>query len=236
MKIYVCQCQGIHAEKKEMEDRATVDKNILATGYHVVNIEGNTIAAVMDGVGGLEGSSYASTLIADTLTDLAGAANIEDVKSALAEAHSYLVNETRTATTATGIFLNDDEAKMFHIGNCRLYGLFDGYLRQLSEDQTKYEDLLKQGITDEDSKSVINACLGGKEEFFQSMVFKDISKEWNMTTKVMITSDGIHDYLQEGELETFLNGEMNEETMMALCQQAIDQGSSDDRTVMVVIK
>jgi len=194
------------------------------------------IAAVMDGVGGLEGSAYASTLIADTLSDMTGTGSFKELKESLYEAHSYLVNETQTATTATGICRRDNAIKMFHIGNCRIYGLFDGYLRQLSEDQTKYEDLLKQGIMDESSKSVINACLGGKEEFIQSMVFKDISTEWDMATKLMITSDGIHDYIQEGILETFLKGEMSEEKMMDLCQQALDQGSFDDRTIMVVEK
>ena len=139
MKISAYQRQGTMPGKVEMEDRIVLGKNVLSSGYHLSDEVDVGIFAVFDGVGGLKGSAFASALAAKTLSDASLPMTTDGIRSTLSEIHSDLISYSTTATTATGLVWNDREGVlMFHIGNTRISGLCDGYIRSFTEDQTKY--------------------------------------------------------------------------------------------------
>ena len=240
MKIYTYQQKGCMPGKREMEDRITAGNNVLTAGYHFMKTDNAGIYAVFDGVGGLTGSAFAASSAARALADAAPPYESNVIRETLIKVHHDLVQHTKTATTATGIVISGNSIHMFHIGNCRLYGLFDGYIRQLSLDQTRYEDLLKSGLSSdeisESAKCMINACLGAKEEFIDQLIYQDISPLFDQCQKLLLTSDGIHDHISIEELEAMLNEDTSEALLEKLAEQTIKNGSEDDISMMVVEK
>jgi protein phosphatase len=238
-KYYVYQKKGILETKIEMEDRALVGKNILAGGYHCGDITDELVLGVFDGVGGLKGSAKASALTAYKMSELARPVDVGAVFDCLRGIHTYLVNNTSTATTASGIIRADkDNTILFHIGNTRICALQNGYLVPMTEDMTNYETMLRAGFSentlDASLKGVLTACLGVKEEFLNALVLNDFGEELARSEKLLITSDGIHDSVSEDDLENFLKGEITEESMKAVIEKALQAGSKDDLSILVV--
>lgn len=240
MKVYVYQRMGTMEGKKEMEDRAIAGKNVLVSGYHYLDNTSDGIYGVMDGVGGLHGSAFASTLAARVLSDMPMPVNEERLRDSLKHIHEDLVHFSNTATTATGIAFCDGKAIVFHIGNTRLFGLYDGYIRPLTTDQTLYEELLRAGNIpeqiDERAKCTLNSCLGVKVDFFDQLQIVDVTRSTTQSSKLMLTSDGIHDYLTLDELEAALIAPSTETAIIELANLAVNKGSKDDLTIMVIEK
>lgn len=240
MRFYSYQQMGCLEGKKEMEDRIVAGGNILCDGLHVISQAGSGVYAVMDGVGGMHGSAYASSYVARALSDINNyPGNAEYIKMALETVHNELIEYSSTATTATGVSISSDKTILFHIGNCRLYGLYDGYIRQLTIDQTRYEDLLRQGFSPSDipesAKCLINACLGSQKELIEQIVISDITKQIDRCSRLMITSDGIHDHVSVEDLEKFLNSTpIRPADFTGLANIAVEYGSEDDLSIMVL--
>lgn len=240
MRFYSYQQMGCLPDKKEMEDRIVASGNILCDGLHVIAQAKPGIYAVLDGVGGMYGSAYASTLAARALADINNdPADEELLQKALESVHNDLVEYSRTATTATGMVISESKILLFHIGNCRLYGLFDGYLRQLTVDQTRYEDMRKQGIAEaeipDSAKCVLNACLGAKKELISSLVIVNITKQVEGCSRIMITSDGIHDFVSIESMEEIMNSPaIKPSSLSGLANLAVENGSQDDLSVLVL--
>lgn len=240
MKVLTYQKKGALAEKKEMEDRAIMGPNVLAGGFCIIYDLDGGIFAVLDGVGGLTGSAYASTIAARALADIHVPCDPKQIKDTIVEVHHKLVDTSMTATTLTAIYIHDNKVTLFHIGNCRLYGLFAGYIRQITTDQTQYEKMLEQGYIEKNipdsAKCVITACLGAKQELINDLVYKDISNQVAGCTKLLLSSDGIHDHISVDDLESFLQKDITIDSMTSLFELAYQNGSEDDMTIMVIEK
>lgn len=240
MRIWTWQRKGCMEGKKEMEDRICAGRNILTDGFRTMEAGTEGVYAVFDGVGGLRGSAVASALAAETMAGLEAPYTPEVIREALEDVHRRLVSTGRMATTATGIAVSGETVWLFHIGNCRLYGLAEGYIRQMTTDQTKYEDLLNAGQTPEEipesAKCVINACLGAREELIRKLVLQETGQKYRQCERLLLTSDGIHDHVSADDLEEFLAGDITEETMKKLAEKAVQGGSEDDLSIMVMEK
>ena len=240
MKIIAYQQKGCLVDKKEMEDRMTVGNNVLSSGFHYMETDDGGIYGVFDGVGGIQGSAFASTLAAKTMADIVWPCSPDAVRESLNQIHNNLVENSNTATTATGISVSDDDVWLFHIGNCRLYGLADGYLRQITVDQTRYEDLLNAGQQAEEipdsAKCIINACLGVRNELISQLVFRNISGQYRQCSRLLLTSDGVHDHVSADDLEALLTNDITYDVLKHMAEHAVKNGSEDDISIMVVEK
>lgn len=141
------------------------------------------------------------------------------------------------ATTLTGMIATSESCFMFHVGNARVYGLQGNYLKQFTEDQTTYQWLLNMGqieSAEKCNKNEITHCLGGGNKQYGCAVFVKENKALNMYKRLLLTSDGIHEYVSIDELEDFMAGEVSERTMKLLLGKASENGSLDDKTVIVI--
>lgn len=89
------------------------------------------------------------------------------------------------------------------IGNTRAYVLQGRYLKQLTVDHTVYNKLLKMGRIDEASqcnKNEIPNCLGGKDASLASALSVTPLQTFSL---LLLTSDGVHDFVSIDELEGF---------------------------------
>lgn len=240
MKISTYQEKGCLPGKRDMEDRILADHNVLSSGYHYIEDAGSGIYAVCDGVGGHAGGSYASFYAISNLALIEVPVTPDVLIEKLNKVHLQLVQKGSMATTITAISISDDWTHLIHIGNCRLYGFINGYLCQISRDQTRVEDLLRLGYSAKDipesEKTVINACLGFRRELIEKMVSVDITKQFNSSERMLLSSDGVHDHVSVDDLELFMKGDISKETLQQLAKLSRDNGSKDDISILVIEK
>ena len=239
MKIYCYQQKGSAGDKTEMDDRVLIGKNIMASGYHFCDMTKEYVVGIFDGVGGLKGSAYASAMAAKALSEIYLPASKDDITGALRRIHSMLVQDSSTATTATGLVWNDPTSViLFHVGNTRISGLQNGYLVPLTEDQTNYEKMKREGFDEglipSSLKCVLTACLGVRDELLSELIVQDYSEDISRFSRILITSDGVHDYVSIDDLEDFLKDSMTFASLERLANRACEAGSEDDISIVVL--
>lgn len=237
MKIIAATQKGLN--KTENEDRIVVGKNILANGTLFSEIT-DGIIAVADGVGGRNAGSVASHFVANKICDM------NDISfDKLSAINNELINiseanETQNgmATTLSGIYVGSEKAQLFSIGNTRVYLLQSGkYLKQLTTDDTTVSYLVATGqLTPQEAenferKNEIIACFGGgSSELFKMKV----SYIENITAPIIITSDGIHDYLSVDQMEEIIEEYgLTEASCNELIRLARINGSIDDASIIL---
>ncbi len=238
MKIYSYLSIGTGDYKEEMEDRILLGKNILVSGYHE-DLFSSGIFGVFDGLGGVAGSAFASSLAANILSKVSVSASAQEIKDTIEKIHKELFNGTRTATTATGIVIRENHnAVIFHVGNTRISVLRGGYIVPVTTDQTNFEMLLQKGFEEENisqnMKGVLTSCLGGNEEMISGLEVREIPDIFRDYSRILITSDGIHDYLSLDDMEVFLKGEAGKESFLELVKKARENGSEDDVSILLI--
>lgn len=236
MKFYASSQIGIG--KAENEDRVILGQSVIAGGSFVTDVE-NGIIAVADGVGGNKGGAVASHFVSTRLTDAKSVSMelLSQLNTELLDLSQANPQYNKMATTLSGIYFSKDKQFMFHIGNTRVYALQGGkYLKQLTADDTTLNYLLTSGqlsleeAGNFDKKNEITACFGGGT----AALFKVKVSAIEITSSVLITSDGVHDYLSIDELEDTID---DYGISLQACEKLIDlarkNGSKDDASVIM---
>lgn len=142
-------------------------------------------------------------------------------------------------TTITLAFRHDDHLFIANVGDSRAYRLRDEKLEQLTVDDSWVELLVRAGsITREQAKThpqrnVIMTSLGGRDFEEQSVEVGVMSLRPG--DRFMISSDGIHDTLDDQEIASILATEASMEVVASqLMDTAVRAGSSDDISVVVL--
>ena len=235
--------KGINKEK--CDDSALVDSLVINGDSGSVEIDNETKIMIADGVGGNAGGDEASIYVMNAINNLSFN-NIGDLHLRLLEVNSNLVKYANTvsghelmATTISGIFFADNEFVMVHCGNTRIYSLQGSFLKQVTEDQTTYQWLMATGnieTAEYCNKSEIRGAFGGgTTKFSDTLVVKNIF-ERGTPTKILMTSDGVHDSLDIDDIEDIIAndslssmGKINK-----LIETAVNKGSEDDCTAVLI--
>lgn len=226
--------------KTENEDRVIVGKTIVAGGTLFSEIE-NGIIAVADGVGGNNAGAIASHFVANKVCYLKkiSVEQLKAINDELISVSDSVEWQKGMATTLSGICYAEGNLQLFSIGNTRVY-LFQSrkYLKQLTTDDTTLNYLLATGqlsvedVNSFERKNEITACFGnGSADLFKVK----ISYIEPLLAPIMITSDGVHDYLNVDEMEDIIeqNG-FTEVSCIELIKAARNNGSVDDASVVLV--
>lgn len=243
MKIFVYSKKG--NGKNVCEDAAMVADTVISDSYFEIQTEQTYTVAIADGVGGNAGGDCASRYVLDKLNTISIVDMsakylkqfIDGINKELLHYASTISGKENMATTLTGLILTLDKGYMFHVGNTRVYGLQGNYLKQLTEDQTTYQWLLNIGqieAAEKCNKNEITHCLGGGNTQYGSAVCVKEYDTLNAYKRLLLTTDGIHEYVSIDDLEDFVSGEISEITMQMLADKAKANGSSDDQTIIVI--
>lgn len=230
--------------KVENEDRILIGKHIINNDCFVTDEVVNLIA-IADGVGGNKGGAKASQFVCSKLSksnevtyDLLKNINHELIQSASQE-YDY----SKMGTTLSGIFFYNNTASMFHIGNTRINVLHGEYVRQITEDHTTINWLKKTGhLTNdehnfENKKNEIYACMGGgKEQLFNNLIFNDNCKAIINASRIILSSDGIHEFIDINELEDLLYHFDISLVCSKIIEAAEANGSVDDKSIIIIDK
>ena len=238
MNIVAVTQKGIN--KTENEDRIIIGKTIVANGTVFSNIT-DGIIAIADGVGGQNAGAVASNFVANSICGMSGITvdQLKAVNNALIKVSENNEGQKGMATTLSGICIGADRTQLFSIGNTRVYLIQSRkYLKQLTTDDTTLNYLLAAGklsaedVKDFERKNEITACFGGGSPDLFKVKVSHIEP---LTAPVMITSDGIHDYLSADQMEDIIEEYgICEKSCTELIKAARDNGSIDDASIVFV--
>ncbi|MCR8612996.1 MAG: serine/threonine-protein phosphatase [Mycoplasma sp.] len=211
-----------------------------------------TFAILCDGMGGHSGGEIASKVTIDQFekefkkTIFSPKMNFIDFfKSGLKSTKRAMMKKAQKnkilldmGTTLTAALIFKEKAIVFNIGDSRTY-YFNGNLNQITTDQNLRNYYIReQNLSETEASKVwgasaLTSALGPK---------KHTSVEWfevkfNSLAKYMIlTSDGIHDFILKSRFTTIISNNKNtiEEKATNLLAEAMAGDSSDNLTTIIV--
>lgn len=229
------------------EDRILVNDVIVDCCSYETECDAGIRVCIADGVGGNNAGAVASSFICEALKDrdVINKDNLLSTNTRLISKSVENANYDRMASTLSGVLLSENHASLFHIGNTRVYVFQGNYLKQVTEDHTTVNWLLKTGKISKkdaetyDKRNEITACFGGgNPSLVNSLVFEDNNEAIKNSKRIIITSDGVHEYVSIDEMEDIFNNE--EAEPLIACQTIIDKaklnGSEDDKSIVIINK
>jgi len=244
MRIYAMTEKGEHSEN---EDRILINGNIISDGFFETESTEKTTICVADGVGGNNAGAVASSFVCEKLKN-AGSIDknsLIDINTQLLEKSTSDANLKGMATTLSGICIDDTNANIFHIGNTRIYVFQGSYIKQITEDHTSVNWLVKTGKLSKkeaetyDRRNEITACFGGgNPALINSLVFEERNEALSNTKRIVLTSDGVHEYVSIDELEDVLKNDSLEPKSMynEILSIAKANGSTDDKSIIIIYR
>lgn len=237
--IYV----STHAGKRHSisEDAVLVGSEVLTEASETLPMPECGFICVADGVGGNRGGDQASQYVLGELskhqetTDVDLAGLLKEINEGLIAAAATDGTATDMATTLTGFYVKDSQFRLVHIGNTRAYIKQGKYLKQITSDHTTYNWLLSSGQVEAAqncNKSEITNCFGGKNP---ALLSKLLISDCQQFALALLTSDGVHEYVDLDSLEEIITGEGSlSDKCEEIIQRAIAAGSEDDISVVII--
>lgn len=127
-------------------------------------------------------------------------------------------------TTFSAVIFKSNTAHLFHVGDTRIYRVRDGKLRLLTRDHQR---------TQFGQQAYLTRALGMDNRLdvdYQTVTLKP-------GDYFILTSDGVHDFVDETSMLDALNQQSGQDLQalsQALCQQALDNGSQDNVSCLLL--
>jgi len=211
------------------------------------------LLVVADGVGGIAGGKLASGTAVEALAEHIGETItcyynfdvekehefLEQLERAVESSHERVREQHSRegrgpATTLTMVALVWPRAYVVHVGDSRAYYLRGGRLRQLTRDQTAYEELVDQGVmTEEQARraglgSVLTSALGAQIKPSIGLV------DLQAGDSLLLCTDGLTKHLSDEDIASILGArEPAERTCRRLIDLTLERGARDNVTAIV---
>ncbi len=199
--------------------------------------------AVADGMGGHRGGAVASQLALDSLRstfrkhgDSLGR-QVRDANDAVFERSIEDRAVAGMGTTLTAIQIDGDQAILAHVGDSRAYLLRAGDLRQLTEDHTLVNRMVKAGeLTPQEAevhphRNVLVRSLGTEP----SVRVDELSVGIAAGDRLLVCSDGLTGMVTEEQIKAILESTPGpDEAAQRLIRAANRAGGIDNITVVVL--
>ncbi|MDR2749242.1 MAG: protein phosphatase 2C domain-containing protein, partial [Clostridiales bacterium] len=259
MKAAYAACSNVGRIRSNNEDNLYCDGSFLEEEHRDAPFEADgescipCVFAVCDGIGGSSEGEFASLA---AVTKLKEAANY--LKEALPEnldnaVHQYVydandvicrrIREMRShlGTTLALAVITKDAARLYNIGDSRIYTLTGGELRQVSEDHTVTEQKVKLNIlTKEQAKKdrdrhTLTRHLGVFEEDVSIAATSYDPLPRTDKYKILLCSDGLSDMVEDDRIEAILLASASpKEAVDNLINEALKNGGRDNVTCIVI--
>ena len=225
--------------------------------YRAVSYDG--VFAVADGMGGLQHGDRISKAAIERVessadhfarlaVDGADSQSIEN-RRALFDTMEEFFHDTATelykmademglrmGTTLSVAVLFGDRMTIGHVGDTRVYRVRGNVAEQLTEDHSVAASRLRRGVIsygeyrESPQLGLLYQSLGPVPEIDPHVVEAEISRG----DTVVLASDGVWGVLEPTDIARIVGGGSAEECARALVQQALDNGSDDNCTAIVV--
>jgi protein phosphatase len=226
----------------------------------LVDVDGS-LFVVADGMGGHAAGEVASRIAIETVSEVMLGAqdpeetrlltHVEDPGDMLRERLRYAMNQAALnirravdenpaymgmGTTLVMVIVEDEQAHLAHVGDSRAYLVRDGRIQRLTRDHTVVQQEVDAGrLTPELARIVPHKNILTKSVGYHGPVDPDTSTRMLEAGDVIILcSDGLNDAVEDNEIETTANDTAPEDLPEVLVKKAIEQGSEDNVTVVVM--
>lgn len=206
------------------------------------------LAIVADGMGGHASGEIASELAVEVISDTyysSGKKPLRALQAAAKKANEAIWDRANQSskmsgmgTTCTAVAIVNSLLYILHIGDSRIYHYKDGQLSQLSEDHTYIQSLLKSGeisaleARNHPDGNILTKSLGTTQK--RSVDIFQASEAFNIGDKLLLSSDGLHDYFTDEELGRHLqNPELNQ-ISKELSKAVYRGGAHDNFSILLV--
>lgn len=207
--------------------------------------EGYGFALVCDGMGGAQAGNVASAIaaqrFAQVVSDMPGSPD-KRMKRALELANAAVYQRSRSdvscrgmGTTLVAAFASEEEAHILNVGDSRCYHISGGAIRQVSEDHSLVEELVRMGrISAEEARvhpnrNIITRALGTEHLIHGDLFLQPLRPG----DRLLLCSDGLTNELEDRELLALMGGTV-EESCAALLAAALERGASDNVTIVLM--
>jgi len=201
------------------------------------------LIAVADGMGGHRGGEVASATALEALRAAITSGrplreSIEDANQAVFAKSLTDSNLRGMGTTLTaGTLVAGDTLLLGHVGDSRAYLLHDGELRQVTEDHSLVEELVREGRLTADEaavhpqRSIITRALG-----LDPSVDVDVYPvELVPGDRLLLCSDGLSGMVQPDDIAATLRREDDPVRAAAQLVDAANQAGGEDNITVVVV-
>ena len=230
MKYEICGITDIGCKRQNNEDGFYINNMgcyNTSECFLYKKIEAPLIAFVADGVGGTKAGEEATRVCIQT-AQIENIPYDDDELIVLLDKMNKKVVEMRkscdSACTIAGLVLGEDSCHFFNIGDSRIYALEQGFLNQLSTDDTV------SGLSGEVSN--------GKEPLMQYLGKDNVLphvKRINHLTTYLICTDGLTDIISLDEIETMFSEQKDIKVLASsLVAKAKEYGGFDNITLIIV--
>ncbi len=204
---------------------------------------------VADGVGGHKAGEVASEVAIDSFEQFIYETEDDEVLdllvSALAYANEQVFNLAKTnkqyenmGTTLLATTIKNNKIFIAHVGDCRLYGIRNNKIAQMTSDHTYVMDLFKAGVISkeeaENSKesNVLTRALGTEKNVKADALFCDVFED----DIFIMCSDGLSDMLTDDEIFQLASKKSvpTQEKVENLIQEANNNGGRDNIAVIII--
>jgi len=214
---------------------------------HALDPQGGVIFAVADGVGGYEGGEVASQMAIEITIEAfskspANWGQARRLARAVQEANIAIHNRAlavpelrRMATTLTAVAIKDGAVSVAHVGDCRLYMIHNGRIKQVSRDHTLVGERVRMGLMTaaegrhHPERSALSRSIG--RDLIVSL--DRISIGLDRDDRLIVCSDGLHGVLEDQEIEHISRNVDASEACRRLVDSANARGTADNLTVAV---
>lgn len=232
------------------DDAALLNHSLIHNGFFSGESECDVgIFGVADGIGSVHQSELASRIALGMLQEC-DAGKIDDIVQIITASNEKLVLMTEErnlsntlSTTLCVVSVLENRIISFNLGNSRLYRYRNGYLKQLTKDQTKVQSLIDLGIIDREmakshpEKNLLSGFLGD-EQFTPGWI--DVIRHDETFQKndiLFLCSDGLHEYVDTVLLEEILGVEASlSEKAEVMVRCTLDKGGNDNASVVLIAK
>jgi len=198
------------------------------------------VVAIADGVGSSKYGDMASKILLENISKNANILSHQIILNIIKNTNRELLKtyKAQASTVFSIVYATDEKIIIYHVGDTRVYKLTtNNNLVQLTNDHTYTQKLIDDGIINEEmrfnhpKKNIILQSLGSKEE-----IHIDIYKNsFESGEKLLLTSDGIHDYIKEADIKDIMLSSKSMQTNVdRLIEKAVLNKSKDDISVIII--
>ena len=193
MKFNISAFTHVGTVRESNQDNILVNGQVLNEGEVHLSEQDQCVCFVADGVGGNKAGDFASHFVLEKLkseTDF----SFPNIENALQKINEELLSTSRTnneltgtATTLTGLAINENIFQVLHAGDSQMWLMRNDMFFQITKDQ----------VLDESEKnSSITSYFGGKENFLR--LDNEVSIHESMPDDIfLICSDGLFKSLNQ---------------------------------------
>ncbi|NLW43206.1 MAG: Stp1/IreP family PP2C-type Ser/Thr phosphatase [Tissierellia bacterium] len=220
--------------------------------YYISEKENFPLFIVADGIGGHNFGEIASKMAVDviknTIKTIENYDNLDELESdmikAISNANDEVYDMSNSAdeyagmgTTLTALYVYHDSMLIGHVGDSRTYAVNDREIRQLTEDDTIVNRLLKLGeITPSEAinhpkKNIITNAIGTDSNIDISLVQYNYGKG----EYILMCTDGLTDMATNEEILNTINEQKTPSKISAkLLEIALEAGGKDNITLIIL--